>query len=57
MPTSNLVVDENDFPEFEPFEDEATPRGYAPVGGKINLIDLSFISLCPDINRSLINNQ
>uniref|UniRef100_A0A671WPR1 protein-glutamine gamma-glutamyltransferase n=1 Tax=Sparus aurata TaxID=8175 RepID=A0A671WPR1_SPAAU len=32
VPTSNLGAMEEDFPEFEPFEDEVQPRGFIPAG-------------------------
>ncbi|XP_041816920.1 coagulation factor XIII A chain-like [Chelmon rostratus] len=48
VPTSNLVNDENDFPEFEPFQDEATPRGHAPAGGPLMVEN---VDMCQQVNK------
>uniref|UniRef100_UPI0037E931ED coagulation factor XIII A chain-like isoform X1 n=2 Tax=Semicossyphus pulcher TaxID=241346 RepID=UPI0037E931ED len=48
VPTSNLVNDENDFPEFEPFDEEATPRGHAPVGAPLSVQN---VDMCQPINK------
>ncbi|KAM6971579.1 coagulation factor XIII A chain-like [Tautogolabrus adspersus] len=48
VPTSNLVNDEADFPEFEPFDDEATPRSYAPGGAALSVV---HVDLCQQINK------
>lgn len=44
VPTSNLLTDEKDFPEFEPFEDQATPRS-VPVGGEICFLYLIWVQI------------
>nr|XP_046226724.1 coagulation factor XIII A chain-like [Scatophagus argus] len=46
--TSNLVSDGYDLPEFEPFDDEPTPRGYAPVGASLSV---QHINMCQQINK------
>ncbi|XP_044032118.1 coagulation factor XIII A chain-like [Siniperca chuatsi] len=49
VPTSNLLIIENDFPEFQPFEEEATPRGYAPG---VASLSVQNIDMCLQINKS-----
>lgn len=41
---SNLGTYEKDFPEFEPFEDQATPRT-VPVGGEICFLHLIWVQI------------
>ncbi|XP_074550147.1 coagulation factor XIII A chain-like [Halichoeres trimaculatus] len=48
VPTSNLVNDGDDFPEFEPFDDDATPRSYAPSAGAIAVVN---VDMCQPINK------
>ncbi|XP_073344680.1 coagulation factor XIII A chain-like [Pagrus major] len=48
LPTSNLGAMENDFPEFEPFEDEVQPRGYAPAG---QALTVQQIDMCQQVNK------
>ncbi|KAM3593667.1 uncharacterized protein V6R79_018316 [Siganus canaliculatus] len=46
VPTTNLLSDENDFPEFEPFDDVPGPRT-APAGGA----QVSSVDMCLQINK------
>ncbi|KAM9337122.1 coagulation factor XIII A chain-like [Symphorus nematophorus] len=48
VPTSNLVNDEDDFPEFEPFEDEPTPRSYVPAGVPLTV---QQVDMCQSVNK------
>lgn len=48
IPTSNLVSDGVDFREFETFEDDATPRSYAPVGEPLSV---NHVDMCQQINK------
>ncbi|CAJ1081527.1 coagulation factor XIII A chain-like [Xyrichtys novacula] len=49
VPTSNLVNDGEDFPEFEPFEEEgAEPRSYAPMAGSLAVMG---VDMCQEINK------
>ncbi|XP_034561741.1 coagulation factor XIII A chain-like [Notolabrus celidotus] len=48
VPTSNLVNDEEDFPEFEPFDEEAGPRSYAPSAGGLAAVS---VDMCQPINK------
>ncbi|XP_041670669.1 coagulation factor XIII A chain-like [Cheilinus undulatus] len=57
VPTSNLTNDEEDCPEFESFEevseeerdkDGLKPRGYAPVGAPISVVQ---VDMCQQINK------
>ncbi|XP_010750273.2 coagulation factor XIII A chain [Larimichthys crocea] len=48
VPTSNLMSDENDFPEFEPFDEQATPRSHAPVGAPLSV---QHVDMCQQINK------
>uniref|UniRef100_A0A3Q3FUP3 Coagulation factor XIII A chain-like n=1 Tax=Labrus bergylta TaxID=56723 RepID=A0A3Q3FUP3_9LABR len=44
VPTSNLMYDDADFPEFEFFDDQAMPRSNAPSRGEI-------LDMCQSINK------
>ena len=46
VPTSNLGAMEDDFPEFEPFDDEVQPRGFVPTGRESASINVSVRSQC-----------
>ncbi|XP_051241809.1 coagulation factor XIII A chain-like [Dicentrarchus labrax] len=48
VPTSNLQNDENDFPEFEPFDEDATPRSFAPVGAALSV---QHVDMCQQLNK------
>ncbi|XP_078147647.1 coagulation factor XIII A chain-like [Centroberyx gerrardi] len=54
VPTSNIMEDDADLPEFEPFDDddvtlsEATPRGPAPGGGTLSVC---VVDMCQPINK------
>ncbi|KAM7390022.1 hypothetical protein PAMA_008271 [Pampus argenteus] len=53
VPTSNLVNDADDFPEFEPFEgygSEATPRTHAPGHGSLSVVE-GGIDMCQQVNK------
>ncbi|KAM7369547.1 hypothetical protein PAMP_010864 [Pampus punctatissimus] len=54
VPTSNLVNDADDFPEFEPFEDDAgsdaTPRMYAPGQGSLSVVE-GGVDMCQQVNK------
>ncbi|XP_068616197.1 coagulation factor XIII A chain-like [Brachionichthys hirsutus] len=47
VPTTNLVNDDK-FPEFEPFEEEATPRGWGPVGDPLLVKE---VDMCQKTNK------
>ncbi|XP_070709475.1 coagulation factor XIII A chain-like [Pempheris klunzingeri] len=49
VPTSNLVNDEEDFPEFEPFEDTPGPRGW-PMADSSSLA-VQSVDMCQQINK------
>ncbi|KAM8822063.1 LOW QUALITY PROTEIN: coagulation factor XIII A chain-like [Synchiropus picturatus] len=51
IPTSNLIHDGEDFPEFELFDDiavEGGPRSYAPAAGALSVTGLD---MCQSINK------
>ncbi|XP_054479180.1 coagulation factor XIII A chain-like [Anoplopoma fimbria] len=46
LPTTNLVSDEDDFPEFEAFDDDPTPRG--PQDGSLWVEN---VNMCQQVNQ------
>ncbi|XP_036935017.1 coagulation factor XIII A chain-like [Acanthopagrus latus] len=48
VPTSNLGAMEDDFPEFEPFDDEVQPRGFVPTG---QALMVQQVDMCQQINK------
>ncbi|XP_060921117.1 coagulation factor XIII A chain-like [Labrus mixtus] len=48
VPTSNLTNDEADFPEFEFFDEKATPRSNAPSGDALSVVK---VDMCQSINK------
>ncbi|XP_035538356.1 coagulation factor XIII A chain-like [Morone saxatilis] len=48
VPTTNLHNNEDDFPEFEPFDEEAMPRAYAPVG---TALLVQRVDMCQQLNK------
>uniref|UniRef100_A0A8C2XPT6 protein-glutamine gamma-glutamyltransferase n=1 Tax=Cyclopterus lumpus TaxID=8103 RepID=A0A8C2XPT6_CYCLU len=43
LPTSNFNDDEDDFQEFEAFDNDLTPRGFAPAGGSLAVQNVDML--------------
>nr|XP_020511687.1 coagulation factor XIII A chain-like [Labrus bergylta] len=48
VPTSNLMYDDADFPEFEFFDDQAMPRSNAPSRDALSVVK---VDMCQSINK------